>query len=51
MREALYWIAVGNSARDSFLYLFLPDAVLGATYVSLVGVIVTSASNFRYGSK
>tara|TARA_B100000686_G_scaffold45351_1_gene48214 strand:- start:154168 stop:154665 length:498 start_codon:yes stop_codon:yes gene_type:complete len=50
MREVLYWIAVGNSARDSFLYLFLPDAVLGATYVSLVGVIVTSASSFRYGS-
>ncbi|MEO2158244.1 MAG: rod shape-determining protein MreD [bacterium] len=44
LRDLLYWIAVGDLARDPFIDIFLPDALLAATYVGLVGVGVSMVS-------
>ena len=44
LRDLLYWLAVGEVARDPFISIFLPDALVAATYVGLVGVSVSMLS-------
>ena len=44
LRDFLYWVAAGDLARDPFLRIFLPDALVASTYVSVVGVGLVIAS-------